>query len=143
MVAAEVVGKSYTYYMLTDHCLFLFKVLYFFPFFIHTHGIWKFPGPRIRSKLQLWPIPKLQQCHIFNSLGQDKYQTCAASETTPYPNPLCHSGNSTIVYFLLSFSGAYKVVSQKRQADPAGPTYLQGIVEPVLRVHDTLRSLLN
>ena len=52
---------------------FCLRCFFFFFFFFAPH-LWhmKVPRPEIKSKLQLWPIPQLQQCWILNPLHQGR-----------------------------------------------------------------------
>ena len=69
------------------------------------------PGLGTESKLELQPIPQLQQCQILNSLCQARDRTNTSTETSQIINLLCHSGNSPCVLWTCSYSFFFLMLS--------------------------------
>ena len=81
--------------------MYIYEYLSFFFFFGHSHSIWKFPGQGLNPSCR---------CDLHNSCGNAKIlnlQHCAGDQTQhhhrdkPDHNPLCHSGNSSILTFFI------------------------------------------
>lgn len=72
------------------------------------------PRPGIKSTLELWPIPQLQQHQILNvqPLARVWVWTGASTETSWITNPLHHSGNS--YSFVMCFFFFFKQVMGKK-----------------------------
>ena len=70
---------------LRDSFFFLFFLFFSFSFFAHPWPV-EFPGPGIRSQLQLPPMLQLWQCWIFNPL-------CPAGDRTCVPALQRHHGS--------------------------------------------------
>ena len=76
-----------------------FFFLFFFSFFSCTPGIWKFPGPGIKSEPHLQPTPQLSTLNALHRAGIKP--TSNATETSQIINPLHHSGNSPSGFLFL------------------------------------------
>ena len=62
----------------------------------------------IKSKLQLQPMPLLQQCQILNPLHQARDLTGASTETSQIINLLCHSRNSKKTFYKVKNKADFK-----------------------------------
>ena len=85
-------NKSVSIYLLPPEKK-IYKDKFFF--FGCTHSTWNFPGPGTESKLQLQPMPQLQQCQMLNSVYWAGDQTHAAAETTGSPTYCTIAGTPT------------------------------------------------
>ena len=82
----------------TPNIIWIFLFV-FFSFFSCTPGIWKFPGPGIKSEPHLQPTPQLSTLNALHRAGIKP--TSNATETSQIINPLHHSGNSPSGFLFL------------------------------------------
>ena len=76
----KVVSDKFLHWKVT---LFLLSFFLLFKnlFWLHLWHV-EVPGPGIKFKLQLWPVPQLWQCWILNLLHWARDWTLATTETT-------------------------------------------------------------
>ena len=103
------VVSSHSVVLIGMYLLLLKKFLSFFLYWL-PQGIWS-SWPGIRSKLQLWPKPQLQQHWILNLLRWAGTWTCVSVLTRDWWSHCTTAGVPTYYYYFVNyFSGCFIVL---------------------------------